>query len=124
MLLVYTQEKARARMSNADSERLIAGHAAVQSEATKRGVFRGAEPLMPTSTATTVRTANGKVMIIDGPFAETKEQLGGYYILECETLEEAVEWAKRIPTECGGAAGSIEIRAIRPTPVLDSLREQ
>jgi hypothetical protein len=73
----------------------------------------GAEPLMPTSTATTVRHKDGKLVVTDGPFAETKEQLAGYYILDCENLDEAIDWAGRIPTECGGREGSVEIRPIR-----------
>ena len=63
----------------------------------------GAEPLQPTDTAVTVRKrADGKVLMIDGPFAETKEQLAGYYILDCANVEEAIEWASKIPTGCQG----------------------
>jgi hypothetical protein len=80
------------------------------AESTRKGVLIGAEPLAPTSTATTVRTENGKTLVIDGPFAETKEQLAGYYIMECKDLDEAIDWAARIPTECQGRQGCIEIR--------------
>jgi hypothetical protein len=65
-----------------------------------------------TNTATTVRLEAGKVLATDGPFAETKEQLAGYYVLDCIDLDEAIYWAGRIPSTCGGAQGSIEIRQI------------
>ena len=111
MMLVYTKET-----ENPDPEEvkaIAAGHWAVMEETAKRGIFRGADPLEPTSTATTVRVNRGKVMVTDGPFAETKEQLAGYYILDCENLDEALEWAARIPTSCGGGNGCIEVRPIR-----------
>jgi hypothetical protein len=85
-------------------------------ETNRRGIFKAAEPLQPTSTATTVRVQNGKVLITDGPFAETKEQLAGYYILDCKDLDEALEWAAKIPTVCGGGSGSVEVRPIREMP--------
>ena len=85
-------------------------HRAVMEEAEKKGILRGAEPLKPTSTATTVRRQNGSILTIDGPFAETKEQLAGYYILDCNDLDDAIEWAKKIPTGCKGGEGCIEIR--------------
>jgi hypothetical protein len=66
----------------------------------------------PTYTATTVRSQAGKAVVLDGPFAETKEQLARYYILECPDLDEALKWAKRIPTSCQGRNGSVEIRPV------------
>jgi hypothetical protein len=112
MMLVYSTEDPDG-MPPEEAERIRAGHAAVMGEATRKGVLIGAEPLAPTSTATTVRQENGKVLVTDGPFAETKEHLAGYYIIECENLDEAIEWAARIPTECQGRSGSIEIRPMR-----------
>src|SRR5262249_49723000 len=112
MLLVYTQE-----ITNATPEemaRVFDGHLTVQEETARRGVFRAAEPLQATASATTVRVQEGKVLITDGPFAETKEQLAGYYILDCADLDEALEWAAKIPSACGGASGCIEVRPIRP----------
>ncbi len=110
MLLIYSRE---GEMS-AEEEKVVAQtHHTVMNEATQRGIFHGAEPLMPTSTATTVRHEDGRVLITDGPFAETKEQLAGYYILDCENLDEAIEWASKIPTACCGREGSVEIRPIR-----------
>ncbi|MCB9594998.1 MAG: YciI family protein [Sandaracinaceae bacterium] len=73
------------------------------------GVMLGANALMPTSTATTVTAASGKTVITDGPFAETKEQLGGYYLVECATLEEAQGWAAKCP---GALYGRVEVRPI------------
>jgi hypothetical protein len=69
----------------------------------------GGNALQPTSTATSVRVRDGERLVTDGPFAETKEQLGGYYLLECKDLDEAIEWAARIP---GAKSGTIEIRPI------------
>src|SRR5215471_2567703 len=113
MLLIYTQEETVPQMSAADHARVQAGHRAVMTETAGLGILGGAEPLMPTSTATTVRHKDGKLVVTDGPFAETKEQLAGYYLLECANLDEAIDWAGKIPTECGGGVGSVEIRPIR-----------
>jgi hypothetical protein len=116
MLLVYSKEQDMARMSQEENDKIVAGHWAVMEETAKRGIFRGAEPLKPTSTATTVRTQGGKSLITDGPFAETKEQLAGYYILDCKDLDEAIGWAAKIPTACQGGEGCIEIRPIVAIP--------
>ncbi len=116
MLLVYSRESQMERLSPEEDRRIRAGHWAVMDETEKRGIFRGAEPLKPTSTATTVRIHNGKPLITDGPFAETKEQLAGYYILDCKDLDEAIAWAAEIPTACQGGEGCIEIRPILPIP--------
>jgi len=75
-----------------------------------------ADPLQPTATATTVRTENGRPLVLDGPFAETKEQLAGYYTLDCKDLDEAIEWAAKIPTGCKGGEGCIEIRPLAAIP--------
>jgi len=113
MLLIYSNEKVAEARSPEETQRVRAGHMTVMEETGRLGILRGAEPLEPTRTATTVRHDNGKVLITDGPFAETKEQLAGYYILECKDLDEALEWAARIPTACQGGAGCVEIRPIR-----------
>jgi len=114
MLLVYSREAES--MSAEELEQIKAGHSAVMQDAAAKGILHGAEPLAPTSTATTVRVEDRKVFVSDGPFAETKEQLAGYYILECKHLDEAIEWAARIPTGCKGAPGSIEIRPLPGVP--------
>jgi hypothetical protein len=73
------------------------------------GCLRGGDALQPTSTATTVRVKNGKVITTDGPFAETKEQLGGYYMVDCKDLDEAIKWASKIPSV---GRGPVEVRPV------------
>ena len=80
------------------------------------GVLRGGEALMPTSTATTVRVKDGKMLTTDGPFAETKEQLGGFYQIETKDLDEALKWAAQIPS---AHRGPVEVR-----PILDFSEQQ
>lgn len=116
MLLVYSRERDFAEASPDDLERIRAGHWKVMDETRIRGVFLAADPLQPTTTATTIRKENGKPLVLDGPFAETKEQLAGYYILDCQNLDEAIEWAAQIPTGCRGGEGCIEIRPIAAIP--------
>jgi hypothetical protein len=116
MFLIYSREAARADGSPQDMERLKAAHWAVIDETRRRGIFDAAEPLQPTTTATTIRIDGGKSLITDGPFAETKEQLAGYYILDCDDLDEAIGWAAKIPTGCKGGEGCVEIRPIAGLP--------
>lgn len=121
MFLVYTRE---GEMSPEEMAEVMAGHRAVMEETARLGILHGAEPLEPVGTATTVRHENGKTLVTDGPFAETKEQLGGYYILDCKDLDEAIEWAKKIPTKCQGRQGCIEVRPIHDISTLQkSIRE-
>jgi hypothetical protein len=115
MMLVYSTEPPGG-LSPQEEEEVRNGHWAVIQEATRKGVLLAAEPLASTSTATTVRVQNGQRLITDGPFAETKEHLAGYYIMECENLDEAIEWASKIPTRCQGGEGCIEIRPMRELP--------
>ncbi|MFN7993511.1 MAG: YciI family protein [Bryobacteraceae bacterium] len=116
MFLIYSREDAEAAASTGAMQQVKEAHWAVMQEAHAKGVFRGAEPLKPTNTATTVRKQDGRPLIVDGPFAETKEQLAGYYILECQNLDEAIEWAAKIPTGCRGYEGCVEIRPIIDIP--------
>jgi len=109
LLLIYQDEVAHAQWSQ---EQLAAEYQAYNeySEAgEKSGALLSGKPLMPTSTATTVRVRSGKILTTDGPFAETKEQLGGYYLMDCKDLDEAIALAAKIPA---AADGSIEIRPI------------
>ena len=115
MMLIYTKET-ESGPTPEEAAQIKAAHYTVIQEATRKGVFQGAEPLAPTTTATTVRVQNGKSLITDGPFAETKEQLAGYYILDCENLDEAIEWAAKIPTACKGGEGCIEVRPLPGLP--------
>ena len=101
MLLVYTDEVLSEQRSQEAWKELIAGHVSVKDEAAKKGVLRGASPLKPSSTATTIRLQDNEVVIVDGPFADTKEQLAGYYLLDCENLDEAIEWGKKFVSACG-----------------------
>jgi hypothetical protein len=92
MFLIYSRETDMAERSAEKVEQLKAAHWAVMDETRAKGIFQGAEPLHPTATATTVRMEGGRPLVLDGPFAETKEQLAGYYILDCKDLDEAIAW--------------------------------
>jgi hypothetical protein len=87
----------------------MAAYAAWMEETGARGLLRGGERLRPTTDATTVRLRDGQVLTTDGPFAETKEQIGGYFVVECDDLDTAIEVAAKIP---GAREGSIEVRPI------------
>ena len=108
LLLIYQDEVAHSQWSEEELAAEYQDYFAFGAETEKLGVSAG-DALMPTNTATTVRIRNGKIMTIDGPFAETKEQLGGYYLLDCNDLDEAIKIAAKIP---GAKVGSIEIRPI------------
>src|SRR3954447_8235424 len=102
LLLIYQNEADHARLSQEELGAEYEAYGAYGEEVQKRGAFLSGEPLMPTNTATTVRVRGGKTLTTDGPFAETKEQLGGYYLLNCKDLDEAIEWAARIlPLQVG-----------------------
>lgn len=116
MMLIYTKEGDREAMSSEEQETIRNGHFTVISESRKRGALVAVNPLARTCSATTVRVDNGKILATDGPFAETKEQLAGYYILECKDLDEAIAWAAKIPSGCGGGQGCIEVRPIQEIP--------
>ncbi len=111
MLLIYSREDPS--ITETELADVAAKHASLLEESARRGVLKAADPLAPSNTATTVRVENGKVLVTDGPFAETKEQLAGYYILDCRDLDEALDWAAKIPTSCQGAPGYVEVRPIR-----------
>ena len=108
LLLIYQDEIAQSQWSEEEKATEYQEYFAFGAETEKRGVSAG-NALMPTNTATTVRVRNGKILTTDGPFAETKEQLGGYFILHCNDLDEAIEIAAQIP---GARHGSIEIRPV------------
>jgi hypothetical protein len=110
MCLIYDNEKRLADMSPEQMQALGAEYFAFTDEVKKAGVFVAGDALQPTSSATTVRVRSGKPLHTDGPFAETKEQLGGYYILDCKDLDEALRWAAKIPD---ARNGSVEVRPIQ-----------
>jgi hypothetical protein len=116
MMLIYTKESSLEAMPPEEQQQVREGHAAMIAETRKRGVLLAVNPLARTTAATTVRTDRGKTIVTDGPFAETREQLAGYYVLDCNDLDEAIGWAAKIPTKCGGHQGSIEIRPIQAIP--------
>jgi hypothetical protein len=93
---------------------IVTAFANCQKEMASRGVLKSATRLLPTNTSTTVRVRNGGLIIADGPFAETKEQVAGFYIVDCEDLDEAIEVASLIPA---AVFGTIEVRPNAPTPV-------
>ena len=96
-------------MSPDEGEAMMAEYMKFGEEMSKRGVLQGGERLHPTTDATTVQVRNGEVLTSDGPFAETKEQIGGFYLVDCKDLDEAIEIAAKIP---GAGIGTIEVRPI------------
>jgi hypothetical protein len=109
MLLIYGDEAASAGMTDAERGALFGEYGAYTQGLRDSGAFVAGDPLQPTSAATTVQVRDGEQLVTDGPFAETKEQLGGYYIVEAESLDEAIELASKIPS---ARFGSIEVRPI------------
>lgn len=113
LLLIYGDESAAASVSEEEQTAVFQEYMRYTQEIDEAGKYVGGEALQPTETATTVRVRDGKTLTTDGPFAETREQLGGYYVVEADNLDEAIELAARIP---GARSGSIEVRPIMPTP--------
>lgn len=108
MLLIYGDEQA---WDEATREQCYGESAQLAQELHARGLYLAASPLRPTATATSVRVRAGKRLVTDGPFAETREQLGGYFLIDAQDLDEAIDIAGRIP---GARLGTVEIR-----PVID-----
>jgi hypothetical protein len=113
ILLIYSDEKQWAKLNPAEMDKIYGAYMSYSKALADAGVIRGGAELKPVSTATTVRVRNGKTTTLDGPFAETKEQLGGYYVIDVPNLEKALEWAAKIP---GATEGSIEVRPLGMTP--------
>ena len=109
LCLIYNTESNMGTMSKADGDKMMAEYASFTESVKKGGQYIGGEALQPTQTATTVRLRGGKLSTTDGPFAETKEQLGGYYLIKATDLNEAIQIAGRIP---GAKTGSIEVRPV------------
>jgi hypothetical protein len=116
LLLIYDDEKGWDSISDQDRNSIMEAYNEFTDAVGKAGVSRAGEALQPTASATTVRVRNGETLLTDGPFAETKEQLGGFYLLECDTLDQAIEWAAKIPS---AASGSIEVRPVMEYPPRD-----
>ena len=107
--LIYTSEAVGMNMTDAERLEEYNAYNAFQQLVQQSGSLLGGDALLPTTSATTVRVRDGKTLTTDGPFAETKEQLGGFYLLNCDNLDQAIEIAAKIP---GAAKGSIEVRPI------------
>jgi hypothetical protein len=106
---IYGDEAGREAASEEDRTAVSQAYGALTQEMQEQGVLVAGEGLYPTQTATTVRVRDGERSVTDGPFAETKEQLGGFYVLDCKDLDQAIDWAAKIP---GAQVGSIEIRPV------------
>jgi len=115
-ILCYNQEEVTCAWSQAEDDAVMAKLLAAQEPWRKAGKLGPIARLLPTTAATTLRKDADPPLVLDGPFAETKEQLAGYYILDCENLDEAIAWAAKIPTACKGEEGCIEIRPIASIP--------
>jgi hypothetical protein len=109
MLLIYGNETAMQSASQETAGQMIAAYAAYTEAMKKAGVHVGSDRLRPSTAASTVRVANGKTQVLDGPYAETKEQLGGFYMIDVPDLDAALSWAARCP---GAAHGTMEVRPI------------
>jgi hypothetical protein len=110
LLMIYRSEAEYGKIDAATRQEMTAEYGAFTQSIIQSGNFKAGDGLQPTTTATTVRVRDGKTLTTDGPFAETREQLGGYYLVEAKDLDAAVAIAARIP---GAKTGSIEVRPIR-----------
>jgi hypothetical protein len=117
MLLIYHDEERWNEdweaMSEEERRAFLGEYFALDDEARRAGALVSGEALQRTASATTVRVRDGEQLVTDGPFAETKEQLGGFYVVEAESLDETIEWAAKIPTAC---FGSVEVRPVQVIP--------
>ena len=109
LILIYGEEKAWAGMPKAKVDEIMTAYMTYTRDLMTSGVHLSGFELQPVSSATTVRMRHGKVQTTDGPFAETKEQLGGFYLIDAKDLDEAIRWASRCP---GALTGSIEVRPV------------
>jgi hypothetical protein len=116
LLSIYDNEATLAKMSQKEQEQFMGEYFAFTESIKKSGNYKAGEALQPVATATTVRIKDGKRLTTDGPFAETKEQLGGFYLVEAKNIDEAIAIASRIPS---ARTGSIEVR-----PVMDFSQPQ
>ncbi len=108
-ILIYGAEADWNALSQEQMTGIYEAYGKYSKDLAAAGVLRGGSELKPTSTATTVRVRDGRTLTTDGPFAETKEQLGGFYLVECANLDEAIDWAAKIPNV---ANGTVEIRPV------------
>ena len=116
LCLIYSDETMWSKMTKADADHMMSEYMAFTDDVRKSGHYLGGNRLKPTQTGTSVRVRQGKLSTTDGPFAETKEQLGGYYLIEARDLNEAIQIGARIP---GARVGTIEVRPIADVPNHD-----
>jgi hypothetical protein len=109
VLLIHASEAGFAALSKDQVEQALGAYTAYTEALRKAGVLVGSNRLRPTATATTVRVADGKTQVLNGPYAETKEQLGGYYLIDVSDLDAAISWAARCP---GASHGTMEVRPV------------
>ena len=109
MLLIYSTEAGKASATPLDMKNMLAAYMAYSDALKKAGAFVVGDELAPSSTASTVRMAAGKTKVLDGPYADAKEQLGGYYIIDVADLDAATKWAARCP---GASHGIVEVRPL------------
>jgi hypothetical protein len=109
LLMVYGSEQGMRALSKETMDQALAAYGAYTEALKKAGVYTGSNRLRPTNSASTVRVADGKTQVLDGPYAETKEQLGGYFLIDVPDLDAALSWAARCP---GASHGSVEVRPI------------
>ena len=114
LLLIHDDEQTWATLPEEERRSLVAEYMALTEAMHERGAYVASNRLAPVSTASTVHVREGEEVVTDGPFAETKEQLGGYYLIDVESLDEALDWAARIPT---ARRGSVEVRPVAPITV-------
>jgi hypothetical protein len=112
LLMLYSDETGWSKMTPAEQEQGMAAYTAYTEALKKAGAHAGSNRLQPISAATTVRVANGKTQVLNGPYADSKEQLGGYYLIDAPDLDAAISWAARCP---GASHGVIEVRPIWPS---------
>ena len=113
LLMIYANEQAWDSMSPEEQEAGVGAYFAYSEALTEAGAFLGSNRLTPSTTATTVRVADEKTHVLDGPYADSKEQLGGYYLIEADDLDAAISWAARCP---GAAHGIVEVRPVWEIP--------
>ena len=117
LLMLHVEEAGWSKLPKAQQEEGVAAYAAYTEALKKAGVHKGSNRLQPTSAATTVRVANGKSQVQDGPYIESKEQIAGYYLIDVADLDAAISWAARCPTASHGA---VEVRPVWAMPASAS----
>jgi hypothetical protein len=116
LLLLYSDETMWNNLSAEQQQQGVAAYRAYRQALDGAGVLRGSNRLRPASTATTLRTTNNKVQVLDGPFVDSKEELGGYFMIDVPDLDAALGWASKCP---GVGHGSVEVRAVWPTGAVN-----